>query len=223
MDWIVFAVLGAGGIALFLVVILTDGRYFGKGLMRWIYDRLGPSVFGTRSESERWQSLVETLQLRGDERILDVGTALGDLPLTIASVPGFGGEVVGIDWSPRMIARAQNEAKRRKLDGRARFEVVDVRKGLAFGDDEFDVVFCLGLLETLPRPNQMLGELKRVLRTDGAVVLSLYRKRAAKRVALSLAWYEKHLYALGLDDLAIVPCRRHHDVIIARHRPPPRG
>lgn len=93
-------------IALVVFVIATDGRYFGKGLIFWLYDHAGPSIFASRSEQPLWRDLADALRLSGGESILDVGTAVGDLPLGLASLPRFSGRVVGIDWSPRMIEQA---------------------------------------------------------------------------------------------------------------------
>ena len=199
-----------------LLAILTDGRYFGKWLMHWVYDRIGPSIFKARSESGQWLELVEGLELRGDEMILDVGTANGDLPLTIATVPGFHGQVTGVDWSKQMMAVARKEALERSIADRVNFQVADVRDGLPFDESKFDVIFCLGLLETLPQPEQILKEFKRVLTADGVMVLSLYKGWSATSVALSYDWYERHLTALGFQELRIAPCRRSQDVVIAR-------
>jgi ubiquinone/menaquinone biosynthesis C-methylase UbiE len=222
MIWIIPVSLIVVGLTAVLFVLATDGRYFGKRLVYWFYDRFGPAVFSTRSEAAQWRALVESLELRGDESILDVGTAIGDLPLSVARMPDFRGRVVGIDWSPRMMDAAQEEARRQGLEGRVRFEVVDVREGLPFAAGEFDVVVCLGLLETLPSAEGVLQELRRVLKEDGVMALSLYRRLAATSAALSLEWYESHLRALGLGDLRVVPLRGHHDVVIARCTRPER-
>lgn len=216
MGSIALTLVVVAGLLIALFVLLTDGRYFGKRLIYWVYDRAGPAIFSARSEEEQWRSLFASVGLEGDGRLLDVGTAAGDLPLSVATRPGFAGQAVGVDWSPRMIEAAREEARRRGLGDRVRFDVVDVREGLPFAAAAFDVVVCLGLLETLPGPARVLAELRRVLRGDGVIVLSLYRGWAARPVALSLAWYEQHLGSLGFDELRVVPCRAHHDVVIAR-------
>jgi ubiquinone/menaquinone biosynthesis C-methylase UbiE len=216
MWWIILPGFGVAALLVVLFVLVTDGRYFGKRLTYWVYDFVGPAVFSARSETEQWHALLRSVGLQGDESILDVGTAAGDLPLSIASMPDFRGQTVGVDWSPRMMEAARREARRRGLEGRARFEVVDVRKGLPFAAGEFDVVFCLGLLETLPGPELVLEELGRLLKPGGVMVLSLYRGRAARSAALNLGWYEQHLGMLGMDDLKVLPFRGHHDVVIAR-------
>jgi ubiquinone/menaquinone biosynthesis C-methylase UbiE len=215
MGWIALAILAAA-VGIILLILLTDGRYFGKPLMRWVYDRAGPALFGSASEAARWQTLAQELALAGDKRVLDVGTAVGDLPLTLAALPGYSGRVVGVDWSPRMIAAALERAQKRGLHERVTFQVVDVREGLPFRDGEYDVVCCLGLLETLPHPEPILEELCRVLAPGGTLVLSLYRGWASTSVALSLKWYREHLATLGLTELRVAACRRNQDVVLAR-------
>ena len=166
---LILATLFLAGLLL-TFVLLTEGRYFGKGVIRWVYDRFGPAIFGAHSEADRWQKLAERLDLCGDEVMLDVGTAVGDLPLTLALLPDFRGRVVGVDWSPRMMAAAGREAHRQELDGQVQFGVVDAREALPFTGAAFDLVFCLGLLETLPHPEPVLREFKRVLKPGGWLV-----------------------------------------------------
>ena len=209
--------LGAAGLAI-IFVLLTDGRYFGKPLVRRIYDRFGASIFGSRSEAERWHALAKTLALRGDETVLDVGTAVGDLPLSIAARPGFRGRVTGVDWSPRMMDAAQKRARRQGAP--ACFAVADARRSLPFAGGQFDVVFCLGLLETLPQAENLLSELARVLKTEGTLVVSLYRGWAAWSAALGERWYRQHLPSPDRWEVHIAPCRRGQDVLIARRMPP---
>lgn len=213
MRWMIPVGLFVAGLALVLFVLLTDGRYFGKRLMRWVYDRLGPMVFSVRSETQQWRELARSIGLNGNEHILDVGTATGDLPLSIAGMSDFRGLAVGVDWSPRMIDSAQQEAKDLGVDAYTQFDVVDVRAGLPFESAAFDAVFCLGLLETLPAPERLLDELVRVLKVNGTMVLSLYRGVSSKGAALSLDWYGEHL---GVLEFEVIPFRRHHDVVIAR-------
>lgn len=218
MFWIGIILFGIAGLVI-LFVLITDGRYFGKGLMLFVYDHVGPTIFGAHSESSTWHQLIDRLELRGDERVLDVGTVVGDLPLTLASMPGFRGRVVGVDWSQRMIATANKEAKLRGLERRVTFQLADLRHGLPYDDREFDVVICLGLIETLPSPERTLRELRPVLIPDGIMVLSLYSRGLWSKVSpLSLEWYKQHLSALGLETVETTRCRRSQDVVIARSR-----
>jgi len=209
VTWL-WPALAAAAVAL-AAVLVTDGRVGGKAVVRLVYDRLGPRLFSSRSEEERWRALAREIGLGRDDRVLDVGCAVGDVALTLAE---HGCEVAGLDWSPRMVARAREEAERRSLP--ARFEVHDAREPLPFPDGAFDAVSCFGLLETLREREPLLRELVRVLAPGGTLALSLYRGRAALTAATSLAWYRERLRPLGLADLRVVPSRRSQDVLLAR-------
>lgn len=211
-------VLAAAGAGVW-VWLLTDGRWFGKRLIHRVYDRAGPELFAGMPETGRWLALLARLDLGGDERVLDVGTAVGHLPLTLAARPGFRGSVTGVDWSRRMVERARAEAHRRGLEGRVDFQVADLRAGLPFADGAFDVVVCLGVLEAQPRTDRVLAELARLVAPGGALVLSLYHGVTAFLTRIDRGWYDRHLGALGFAHREVVPFRASHDVLIARREP----
>jgi ubiquinone/menaquinone biosynthesis C-methylase UbiE len=200
-------------------ILITDGRYFGKPLVFWVYDRLGPRIFGAAHEADRWYGLIGELGLAGDESVLDVGTAMGDLPLTLAAWPDFHGRIEALDWSPRMVAAAQGVARRRGLADHVCFRVHDARQSLPFPDATFDLVFCLGLLEAWGHPERILAELERVRAPGGRLVLSLYRGTPLQPATLDLDWYRSVLGPLGLTQLTVAPLRAHHDVVIAGDNP----
>jgi ubiquinone/menaquinone biosynthesis C-methylase UbiE len=76
-----------------------------------------------------------------------------------------GHEVVGLDASPEMLARA------RKNLPKARFECGDL-SDLPFKDAEFDLAVCALALEHVTDFNLAIGELARVVRDGGRVVIS---------------------------------------------------
>ena len=214
-GWVVLLLFMVAGFVV-LFVLVTEGRYGGKRAMRWVYGRFGPSIYGSRTEADRWRALAGELQLRGDETILDAGAAVGDLLLTIAASHGHQGHVVGIDWAPRMAAVARAESRRRDLHRRASFAVADLRAPLPFRSGAFDTVVCLGVLETLPQPQSTLAELVRVLRPGGTLVLSVYKKGWwSVGGALSGAWYDHQLARLGLTDVRIFAFRQSQSVLLA--------
>ena len=209
MNWII------GIIALFILMIIfiiaTDGRYFGKRLIFWIYDQFGAAMYSGRSEAARWQQLAGLLDLQGDERILDVGTAVANLPLTLAAQPNFQGHVTGLDWSPKMLATVQ----RRGLSRRVSLIVGDGRRPLPFASHTFNIITCLETLETLPQPDQILREIIRVLRPDGILVFSLYKGFLTLTAALSFDWYQKQLQSYGFN-LQLVQFRPNYDIVIGK-------
>lgn len=55
----------------------------------------------------------------------------------------------------------------------SRFFQSDVSKSLPFGDNKFDLVFALEIMEHVESPTTMLLEIKRVLKEDGYLILSV--------------------------------------------------
>lgn len=202
--------------AALLFIVATDGRFFGKVVSSWVYDRLGPRIFSIRSEAHRWQTLYSDLQLTGAERILDVGTAIGDLPNSFASLPDFQGLVVGVDLSETMLGKAEARSCLEGLGQRAGFVRADLTRGLPFQPGAFDVILCLGLLETIRRPETAMGELRRVLSPDGLLVVSLYRGASRLVAALNEDSYLGQFAIERVSSYRLVPLRRNQDALVIR-------
>jgi SAM-dependent methyltransferase len=112
-------------------------------------------------------------QVRGGDHVLDIGAGPGRFTIEIARL---GAHVTVGDISP-----AQLELNRRKVQeagyeaavvDRALIDVVDLS---AFPADSFDAVVCYGgaLSYTFDRADQAVGELLRVTRPGGRVLLSV--------------------------------------------------
>jgi SAM-dependent methyltransferase len=121
---------------------------------------------------------------------------------------------VGVDLAPRLVARARAEAARAGHSARAHFLVADLAGSLPFAAERFDVVTCLGLLETVHHPAVAARELQRMVKPGGCLVLSHYRGRATLGAALSDTWYREQLQPYGFNAGYILPFRRSHDLFI---------
>lgn len=77
-----------------------------------------------------------------------------------------GGTAVGVDLSPTAIASAREQHGQT-----AEFHKGDLRE-LPFADEEFDGVVCFEAIVHLADPGRALGELRRVLRPDGLLLVS---------------------------------------------------
>lgn len=108
-------------------------------------------------------------RLSPGERVLDVGCGAGLDALVAARMVEPGGEVVGIDFTPEMIERA-DEAAARSSGAAVRFLVAEA-ECLPFEDAAFDVVLSNGCLNLSPRKSELLGEVRRVLRRGGRFAL----------------------------------------------------
>jgi trans-aconitate methyltransferase len=139
------------------------------------------------------QPVLELLQLRSGERILDLGC--GDGALTEKLV-ALGAQVVGVDNSPDMVAAA----RRRGLDAR----IIDVRS-MTF-QDEFDAVFSNAALHWVKDdPDAPIACAFRALRAGGRFVgelgghacvgaitvalLAALERRGIRDAAAWIPWY----------------------------------
>jgi SAM-dependent methyltransferase len=101
-------------------------------------------------------------------KALDAGCGPGVISSAMAEVVGHQGSVLGVDLHPQRLADAR--AYCAPLP-QCSFRQADVRK-LGLAGDTFDYVWCQYVLEYLPDPEAALGELIRVTRQGGRVVVS---------------------------------------------------
>ena len=107
---------------------------------------------------------LEALELRGEDRMLDVGCGTGAAVRAAAEVAE---RAVGVDLSPKMLAEARERAQ-----GLSNAEFVEGdSENLPFGDGEFTAVLCTTSLHHYPRPDVAAREFVRVLAPGGRVIV----------------------------------------------------
>ena len=123
--------------------------------------------------------LLELLEVRPGEKILDVGCGTGHLTAKIAA---DGAQVTGIDQSAEMIQEA------RAAYPALRFEVMDAR-GLSF-PNRFDAVFSNATLHWIKEPERAVAGIAGVLRPGGRFVAEFGGKGniAGLVTAVERAW-----------------------------------
>jgi SAM-dependent methyltransferase len=108
----------------------------------------------------RWT--LERLTWQGDERVLDVGCGPGELLCEMARQHGGWRALVGLDFSPGMIAKAADLARNLPVH----FFVGDAQ-GLPFADASFEVVLARHMLYHVPDIGRAVAEAARVLGAGG--------------------------------------------------------
>src|SRR5947199_3546504 len=128
-----------------------------------VYDLMNSVM--TAGLHHRWRARAADLAaLQPGDRALDVATGTGDLAVELASRVGSSGEVIGSDFSERMLELAREKAPA------LRFEHGNAL-ALPYDDDSFDaatVGFGARNFSDLPKG---LGEMARVVRPGGRVVI----------------------------------------------------
>jgi trans-aconitate methyltransferase len=120
--------------------------------------------------------LVDLLDPKPGERILDVGCGTGHLGAQIA---GRGATVVGMDASPEMIARARRQQQE------IEFFVGDVTSFRV--ERPFDAVFSNATLHWVPRAAEAAGRVFEALRPGGRFVAEFGGRGNVRRVCEAIA------------------------------------
>jgi RNA polymerase sigma factor (sigma-70 family) len=133
------------------------------------FERIAPSwdaYVASAYEVELQERLTRLLPWHQNMTILDVGTGTGYLAGMMAPLVG---EVIGVDCAPAMLIRAGEKM------AQADYQHVTFREGMAeqlpLATGSVDVVMCHMLLHHVVSPRTVLGELRRVVRPDGYVVI----------------------------------------------------
>ncbi|MEO8714856.1 MAG: class I SAM-dependent methyltransferase [Acetobacteraceae bacterium] len=144
-------------------------------------------------ERRRYRALRPILFARLSGRILDAGVGTGrNMPFYPA-----GAHVLGIDFSPAMLARA--EARRDQSPASVALREMDVTR-LALADGSFDAAVSSFLFCVLPDALQVpaLLELRRVVRPGGTIRLLEYvRPRGTIRRFVTTLWAPWIAWAYG--------------------------
>jgi D-aspartate ligase len=145
-------------------------RFFNESVDYWhdVYRRDGLQGLIYRERMEVALRWVKQLDLPRDASALEVGCGAG---LMAAELGRRGLRVTATDSSVEMVEKAQQRASAVDVAGAVRVELADAHK-LPFEGEQFDLVVALGLLPWLHDPERALGEMVRVLRPGGWLVVT---------------------------------------------------
>lgn len=98
-------------------------------------------------------------------RILDAGCGEGQLLLMVSKLIDSSNEFYGTDILDVALARAKDRMKD------AHFSLQSL-EDLNFADNSFDIIMCTEVIEHIPNYKQVLEELKRILKSEGLLIIS---------------------------------------------------
>ena len=121
------------------------------------------SGIGGKHSRELYADVLHKLDQFSFNTLLDVGCGTGNLLSLISSK--YEVQLSGVDISKNMLEIAQD-----KLGEKADLRVGD-SENLPFDDDTFDIVTCTDSFHHYPRPENVLKEMKRVLKPKGRLLI----------------------------------------------------
>jgi demethylmenaquinone methyltransferase / 2-methoxy-6-polyprenyl-1,4-benzoquinol methylase len=160
-----------------------------------IYDRLNSVM--TAGLHHHWRArAVELAAVAPGDRVLDVATGTGDLALALAARVGPDGEVVGSDFSERMLSLARAKATGSR-GGAVRFELGNALH-LPYQDESFDAATVGFGARNFSDLAMGLREMVRVVRPGGSVVvLEITTPRRPPLSTFFSLWFDRVVPLLG--------------------------
>ena len=164
-----------------------------------LYDRMNTVM--TAGLHHKWRQRAADLAglTRGD-RALDVATGTGDLALELAGRVGPEGEIVGSDFSERMLELARTKAAARPAIAsrpQLRFEPGNAL-ALPYGDGEFDAATVGFGARNFSDLERGISEMARVVRPGGhVVILEMTTPRRPPLSTFFRLWFDRVVPALG--------------------------
>lgn len=115
-----------------------------------------------RALMPHYQIIADSLQLKDGQKVVDIGTGPGWLPIKIAErFPLV--TVIGIDLSEKMIAIANQHKEKNLSENDPQFLVADAGK-MPFETNSIDQIVSTGVMHHWKEPVRIFNELHRVLK-----------------------------------------------------------
>lgn len=175
-------VMGGAVAVVYWLLISTEGAYLGPRVVTLLYDRYASRYDRVKEYDVRYERhfvgepVARFLAERADELpqpvwILDVASGTGRFAQTVLQATESAPRLVCLDSSQQMLRQARRNLEQVTVED----QVIYVRRdagSLPFADNAFRVVACLEALEFTPQPRGVVGELVRVARPGGLLVLT---------------------------------------------------
>ncbi len=115
------------------------------------------------------QMILQAMEVKPGQKIIDLGCGSGTWSEWFKELSSTKGEVMAVDISTEMIAKAISNHKNKQRN--IMYTVADVKE-LPFVDSYFDLSFAGALLMYLREPNKAIHEMKRITKLGGKIALS---------------------------------------------------
>lgn len=125
------------------------------------------------------QNILREVGIKPGFQILDYGCGPGGYSMAAAELAGKSGKVYALDIHPLAIQRVQDSASKKRLTN---METIRSDCDTGLPDRSIDVVLLYDTFHALSKPNEVLEELHRVLKSNGVLSFSDHHMKEAEIV-----------------------------------------
>lgn len=143
-------------------------QYTRKGILR--YEKIFGDGYITTGGHETTEEFIKQLDLKPNQRVLDVGCGIGGSDFYMSEK--YGVEVFGLDLRSNMISIAWDRTQRYK-NVKVRFEIGDVTK-LDYPAGYFDVIYSRDALLHIENKKVLFNKFKSWLKPGGKIFITDY-------------------------------------------------
>ena len=168
------------------------------------YDRWSKfyDVFDLGGVNDQKMLAVDMLKLEPNAIVMDVGTGTGAILPYLAKQLGQDGQVIGIDFSQKMINTANERIEKEGIASKAKAMVADGTK-LPFPDGHFDAIIATFAFTSFPEPEKAIKECTRVLRPGGTFSILDTGKPPGKKHLFRYRYLKTVMWRAGYTDISL--------------------
>lgn len=153
------------------------------------------------NRDKKWRrALLQKSKLLPAERVCDLACGTGDLTFEFASRM-LGGEIVGVDFSEKMLNKAREKLTGREFKTHVEFMQGDILN-LPFPDEKFEIVTIAFGIRNVANLEQALLEMKRILKPGGKLLILEFSKPPNPLFRVFYNFYKNKIMPLVVKKLA---------------------
>lgn len=113
--------------------------------------------------------ILEDVNLKPGQRVLDFGCGPGSYSLLAAQTVGPRGKVYALDMQPLALERVSRMAQERGLTN---LEVIQTNMNTGLAEESIDVILLFDVFHMFSQPKAILNELARVIKPNGVLAVN---------------------------------------------------
>ena len=164
---------------------MNFATYFSKQARKptGIFGRFYMSRVFEKGNAELNALVYETLSIRNNDHILEIGFGTGSLIKKIAKHLDSG-LVEGVDFSKSMVAIAQKKNRKHINKGKVKIHLGDFDEVL-FDDNYFDKIFSVNTIYFWKNPGTTISKICRILKPGGKLFIGFHDKSEMEKMPLN--------------------------------------